>query len=152
MGRRDDNLQHYGPEPHFGSGAEMTHHSVHERAIGKTIAAVYLGDSERFPSQDPANSPPDGIYRSEYLTFEFTDGTVLELLIGSGNSFAVGDGEELARAKRAHGAATKRLPAHGHIAAEIPEHASEGQALTEASQTDGSRRRRIFVVSITPEI
>jgi hypothetical protein len=53
MARRDDNLEHYGPEPHFGSGAEMAHSMIHERAMGKTIAAVYLGDSERFRSMDP---------------------------------------------------------------------------------------------------
>jgi hypothetical protein len=44
----------------------------------------------------------DSVYRTEYLTFEFTDGYVLDLLIGSGNSFAVGDGSEIERAKRTH--------------------------------------------------
>ena len=73
----------------------MAHSMVHERAIGKTIAAVYLGDAERVPSGD------GGVFRGEYVAFEFTDGTALELLAAAGNSFAVGSGRELKRAKRA---------------------------------------------------
>lgn len=69
MGRRDEDLKHYGPEPHLTDGQEMVHAMVHEKAIGKTIAAIYLGDDERFRSFDPENSPPDGIFRSEYLAF-----------------------------------------------------------------------------------
>ncbi len=61
---------------------------IHEPAIGKTIAAVYLGDNEPFVSMDPENAPPDGIFRSEYLAFEFTDGTALVLDVASGNYFS----------------------------------------------------------------
>jgi hypothetical protein len=138
----DDNLDrlnqrcvHFGPEPHETSGPEMVHSQVHEASIGKTIAAVYLGDDERFHSLQPWNSPPDGIFASEYLAFEFTDGSALVLQIGSGNSFHVGTPEQGAKVlKRAHEAAEKR--AQGHIKTTVPEHESEGQALTEASQTD----------------
>lgn len=136
MGRRDDDLKHYGPEPHFGISPEAVHHQVHHKAIGKTIAAIYLGDNERFRSLDPENSPPDGIFRSEYLAFEFTDGTALVLQVASGNSFhAAGDDEAAKVLKRAHRAADERLSAHGRIEAKVPAHESEAQALTEASQT-----------------
>jgi hypothetical protein len=108
---------------------------VHEASIGKTIAAVYLADDERFRSLQPENSPPDGMFRSEYLAFEFTDGSSLVLQIGSGNSFHVGTPEQGEKVlKRAHEAAEKR--AQGHVETKVPEHESEGQALTEASQTD----------------
>jgi len=100
-------LQHFGPEPHHGSGAEMVHYMIHERSVGKTIASVYLGDTEPFESLDPENSPPDGIFRSEYLCFEFSDGTALVLAVASGNSFHCcvkpEAGEILARAKTAGG-------------------------------------------------
>jgi hypothetical protein len=134
MGRRDDNLEHYGPEPHFGAGAEMVHATVHEAVIGKTIAAVHLGDDERFKSMEPENATPDGIFRSEYLALEFTDGTALVLQIGASNSFHVAVPDDAAEVlKRAHEAAKKR--AQGHIETTVPDHESEGQALTEASQT-----------------
>jgi hypothetical protein len=132
MSRRDDDLQHYGPEPHRGLGAEMVHHMVHERAIGKTIAAVYIGDSERFRATFPEDHPPDGIFRGEYLAFEFTDGSALVLEVAPGNSFSV-DPEPDKVLKRAHDAAKKR--AQGHIETTVQEHESEGQELTEASQT-----------------
>jgi hypothetical protein len=136
MGRRDDDLKHYGPEPHFGIGPEAVHHQVHHKAIGQTIEAVYLGDNERFRSIDSENSPPDGIFRSEYLAFEFTDGTALVLQVASGNSFHVAAGDEAEKVlKRAHQAALQRASTQGHIKAKLPEHESEGQALTEASQT-----------------
>ncbi len=89
MSRRGDDVQHYGPEPHFGMGAEMVHAMIHERAIGKTIGAVYLGDSERFRALIPEDYPPDGIFRGEYVAFEFTDGTALVLEVASSNSFSV---------------------------------------------------------------
>lgn len=109
MSRRGDDIQHFGPEPHFGSGAEMAHSMIHERAIGKTIAAIYLGDSERERLPDFAEDHPDGIFRSEYLAFEFTDGTSLVLQVGSGNSFAVAGKKEAAEVlKRAKGAAHQR--------------------------------------------
>jgi hypothetical protein len=133
MGRRDDSLERYGPEPHFGAGAEMVHSVIHERAIGKTIAAVYLGDNDPFVSMDPENAPPDGIFRSEYLAFEFTDGTALVLQVGAGNSFHPATADDTQKIlKRAHEAAEKRA----HLEMKVPEHESEGQALTEASQTD----------------
>ncbi len=75
---------------------------VHERAIGKTISAVYLGDSKRFRAVVPEDHPPDGIFRGEYLAFKFTDGSALVLEVGSGNSFSVDpDAKELKRAKAA---------------------------------------------------
>ncbi len=133
MGRRDDNLEHFGPEPHFTSGPEMAHAQIHEATIGKTVAAVYLGDNERFRSMDPENSPPDGTFRSEYLALEFTDGSALVLQIGAGNSFCVAVPDDAAAVlKRAHEAAQGRE----QMVAVIPEHESEAQALTEASQTD----------------
>jgi hypothetical protein len=67
MSRRNDNLEHFGPEPHSTSGAEMVHFQVHEASIGKTIAAAYLGGDEPFRSLQPENSPTDGIFRGEYL-------------------------------------------------------------------------------------
>jgi hypothetical protein len=133
MGRRDDNLEHYGPEPRFSSGAEMVHAIVHEAAIGKTIAAVYLGDNDRFVSMDTESAPPDGIFRSEYLAFDFTDGTSLVLQVGAGNSFHPATSVDSQKIlKRAHEAAEKRAQA----LTKLPEHESEGQALTEASRTD----------------
>lgn len=53
-------------------------------------------------------------------------------LVLSGRASAVSYQKVL---KLVHEAAEKR--AQGHIEAEIPEHESEAQALTEASQTDG---------------
>jgi hypothetical protein len=133
MGRRDDNLEQHGPEPRFGAGAEMVHSMIHERAIGKTIAAVYVGDNDPFVSMDPENAPPDGIFRSEYLAFEFTDGAALVLQVGAGNSFHPATADDTQKIlKRAHEAAEKRA----HLEMKVPEHESEGQALTEASQTD----------------
>jgi hypothetical protein len=112
MGYGNEKRQHYGPEPHYGMGAEMVHHMIHERAIGKTIAAVYLGDAERFRSLSPENSPPDGIFRSEYLAFEFTDGTSLVVEVAAGNSFHVADTREAPKVlKSAKDAAHRRLRA-----------------------------------------
>jgi hypothetical protein len=81
----------------------------------------------------PESAPPDGIFRSEYLALEFTDGTSLVLQIGAGNSFHPAtaiDSQKIL--KRAHEAAEKRAQA----LIQLPEHEGEGQALTEASQTD----------------
>jgi hypothetical protein len=95
---------------------EMVHAMVHEKAFGKTIAAVYVGDSE-------------------YLAFEFTDGTALVLEVASG-SFEIAGSDEAAKVlQRAQAAAEKRASARGRIEAKLPAHESEGQALTEASQT-----------------
>jgi len=71
---------HYGPEPRFGIGPEIGHAHIHELSVGKTVARVYLGDDEPLPPEIP---------NSEYVVFEFTDGSLLGLQIGSGNSFAV---------------------------------------------------------------
>lgn len=87
---------HFGPEPHVGIGPETVHYQFHEYTVGKTIAQVYLGDSEPFKSLQPENSPPDGIFRSEYLAIEFTDGTMTMLEVGPGNSFFV-LGDEMAK-------------------------------------------------------
>jgi hypothetical protein len=86
MAYGNEKRQHYGPEPHYGMGAEMVDHMIHERAIGKTIAAVYLGDERLDEPYEPGGND-----RTEHLLFEFTDGTTLTLLIGSGNSFFVTD-------------------------------------------------------------
>jgi hypothetical protein len=40
------NRLHFGPNPGHGSGPEAAHAQIHKKAIGKTITAVYLGDSE----------------------------------------------------------------------------------------------------------
>ena len=77
--------QHFGPEPHHGAGPEMAHLMIHERAIGKTIAKVYLGECEPLPE----------LPQSEYVLFEFTDGTALLLEVASGYSFWVGTDKEI---------------------------------------------------------
>jgi len=81
---RNLDLKHYGPEPHFGLGPEAVHYLIHERAVGKTIARVYLGDCEPIPD----------LPQSEYTVFEFTAGSALMLQVGGGYSFHVaGDSE-----------------------------------------------------------
>jgi hypothetical protein len=78
--------QHFGPEPHDGIGPEAVHAQMHEIAVGKTIVAVWLGDDK--PVVTSKTEPiGDGLFRSEYLVLEFSDGTELALGIGSGNSF-----------------------------------------------------------------
>jgi hypothetical protein len=80
-------LKHFGPEPHFGIGPEAVHKQIHERAVGKTIARVFLG--QRPPIKSPGQLP-----QSEYTVFEFTDGSTLMLEIGAGYSFALGSDKE----------------------------------------------------------
>ena len=76
--------KHYGPEPHYGLGPEAVHYQIHERAVGKTIARVYLGECEPIPE----------LPQSEYTVFEFTDGSALMLQVGGGYSFHVAGGSE----------------------------------------------------------
>jgi hypothetical protein len=89
-------LKHFGPEPHIGMGPEAVHYQIHERAVGKTIARVFLGQNA--PIKSPGELP-----QSEYTVFEFTDGSTLMLEIGAGYSFAVGSDKSarkvIARAK-----------------------------------------------------
>ena len=98
--RSDGTREHFGPDPHDGSGPEMIHKLVHERAIGKTIASVYLGDDK--PIRPFSDSE---VFQSEYLAFEFTDGSSLVLQVAAGNSFHLALEDEarkiLASAKRA---------------------------------------------------
>jgi hypothetical protein len=102
--------EHFGPEPHFSSGPEAVHSSIHEASIGKTIAAVYLGDDEPCPYPHPEDHfPIDGLFRSEYLILEFTDGRSLVLQIGSGNTFHIpGDREAAKMLRTAKNAARER--------------------------------------------
>ncbi len=97
MAHDDEKLRHYGPEPHYGFGPEMVHKLVHEHAIGKTITAVYLGDAEPIPGHDPKDHAPDGVFRGEYVAFEFSDETSLVLEIAAGNSFWVAGEREAAK-------------------------------------------------------
>jgi hypothetical protein len=91
------NLEHYGPEPHLGAGPKAMHYNLHEHAVGKTIARVYLGQCAPITS-------PGVLPQSEYTVFEFTDGSTLMLQIGAGYSFALGDNKAaqkvIARAKQ----------------------------------------------------
>lgn len=57
---------------------------LHEALVGKTIAKVYLGDDE------PIEEPGEARFESEYLVFEFTDGSMTKLSIGASNSFFPG--------------------------------------------------------------
>jgi hypothetical protein len=84
---------HIGPEPRNGAGPQAVHTQIHERAVGKTIAQVYLGDCEPLPD----------LPQSEYVVFEFTDGSTLMLEVAGGYSFSVSGDKEgqkvLARAR-----------------------------------------------------
>ncbi len=77
-------LNHYGREPHLTAGPEAIHSYIHERAVNKTIARVYLGGCEPIPD----------LPQSEYVVFEITDGTTLMLQVASGYSFHVGSKDE----------------------------------------------------------
>lgn len=92
--------EHFGPEPTpHGGGPASVHAQIHEHAVGKTIAAVYLGDCKTIKS--PADGRP---FDSEYLLIEFTDGSILPLTVAAGNSFFVTSEREtkeiMASAKR----------------------------------------------------
>jgi hypothetical protein len=81
---------HFGPEPHhIGGGPEAVHQQLHEHAVGRMIARVFLGDAEPEKSPFPEDCPPDGFFRGEYLVFEFTDRTSLMIEVAGGNSFSV---------------------------------------------------------------
>jgi hypothetical protein len=75
-----------GPNVADGGGPAIVHRQIHETAVGKTIAAVYLGDERLDEPYEPGGND-----RTEYLLLEFADGTTLTLLVGSGNSFFVTD-------------------------------------------------------------
>lgn len=96
-------LEHYGPEPHFGIGREMTHYMIHERAVGKTISAVYYGEYKPFYDKD-SEETHEGVFCGDYLVLEFTDGTALHLAGASGHSFCP---METAESKAALAAAHK---------------------------------------------
>jgi hypothetical protein len=77
--------EHFGPEAQTGAaGKAGAHAQIHEALVGKTIARVYLGDDE------PIEEPGEARFESEYLVFEFTDGSMTKLSVGSGNSFFPG--------------------------------------------------------------
>jgi hypothetical protein len=77
--------EHYGPEPKTGAaGKAGAHAQIHAALVSKTIARVYLGDDE------PITEPGEARFESEYLIFEFTDGSMTKLSIGAGNSFFPG--------------------------------------------------------------
>lgn len=83
--------EHFGPEPNlYGGGPATVHAQVHEAAVGKTVAAVYLGDCKPFKSLDD-----DKPFYSEYLILEFTDGSLLPLTVGAGHSFAIAGPREI---------------------------------------------------------
>jgi hypothetical protein len=81
--------EHYGPKPRLGafSGIEGVHEGIYEAAIGRTVAAVYLGDHKPLRGAEFKNLP-GGAFLSEYLIPEFTDGSTLVMQIGSSDTFA----------------------------------------------------------------
>lgn len=82
---------HLGPNVHYGAGPAAVHRQIHEAAVGKTIASVYLGELQLDEPYDIGGND-----RTEYLLLEFTDGSTLPLQIAAGNSFFVGY-EEMSR-------------------------------------------------------
>lgn len=87
---------HFGPDVTSGIGAAMVHAMVHERALGKTIVRVYLGDNPPFRGLTELceSCYPGNIFRSEYLAFKFSDGSTLMLQVAAGNSFHVAFDDE----------------------------------------------------------
>lgn len=83
---------------HDGAGAAAVHRQIHEAAVGKTIARIYLGETRL---DEPYEA--GGADAAEYLCLEFTDGTELRLQVAAGNSFFVGGGDEIEQAKRRAG-------------------------------------------------
>lgn len=84
-------MKPFRPRTHHAAGPEAIHAQIHKLAIGKTITAIYLGDDDPEPiiNEDLSDNPPaDGIYRGEYLAFEFSGGTALALY-ADGNALYV---------------------------------------------------------------